>query len=78
MSGRRSFDTPGRTPYPPRTPSRDLSNMKLAQNQTELSRQIDELRETVEMQGKMLQRLLEKLDAGADAVGSGKGKEFVS
>jgi len=30
------------------------------------------------MQGKMLQLLLEKLDAGTDVVGSVKGKEFVS
>ncbi|KAJ3510190.1 hypothetical protein NLJ89_g4820 [Agrocybe chaxingu] len=46
---------------PPRTP-RDLSNLKLAQNQTELSRQIQELAATVEIQGKLLQRLLTKLD----------------
>jgi len=45
-------------PPPPRTPSRDLSNMKLAQNQTELSKQIEDLAATVEIQGKMLQRLL--------------------
>ncbi|KAF8956806.1 hypothetical protein BDZ97DRAFT_1847600 [Flammula alnicola] len=52
-----------RHPDPPRTPSRDLSNMKLAQNQTELSRQIEELAATVEVQGRMLHRLLEKLDS---------------
>ena len=41
---------------------RDLSNLKLAQNQTELSRQIDELAGVVEAQGKMLTRLLELLE----------------
>lgn len=56
-SARQSFSlqTP---PPPPRTP-RDLTNMKLAQNQTELSKQIEELTATVEIQGRMLQRLLE-------------------
>ena len=54
---------------PPRTPStgRDLSNMKLAQNQTELSRQIEELAGTVDAQGRLLARLLERLDAGGPA-----------
>jgi potassium voltage-gated channel Shal-related subfamily D member 2 len=47
------------TPPPPRTPLRDLTNMKLAQNQTELSKQIEDLTATVEIQGRMLQRLLE-------------------
>jgi hypothetical protein len=37
--------------------------MKLAQNQTELSRQIEELAATVEVQGRLLRRLLEKLDS---------------
>ncbi|KAF9546671.1 voltage-gated potassium channel [Agrocybe pediades] len=70
---RPSIDAPGRTPYYPRTPShshssstgirqRDLSNLKLAQNQTELSRQIEELRETMEAQGKLLMRLLERME----------------
>ncbi|KAF8798673.1 voltage-gated potassium channel [Phlegmacium glaucopus] len=45
-----------------RTPSRDLSNMKLAQNQTELSRQIGDLAATIEIQGKMLQRLMEVME----------------
>ena len=36
--------------------------MKLAQNQTELSRQIEELAATVEVQGRMLQRLMEVLE----------------
>jgi len=56
-SARRSDPPP--LPQPPRTPSRDLTNMKLAQNQTELSRQIEDLAATVEIQGRMLQRLLE-------------------
>ena len=50
--------------------ARDLLNLKLTQNQTELSRQIEELAATVEVQGKMLRRLLGKLDflvgVGAD------------
>ncbi|KAJ8592075.1 voltage-gated potassium channel [Rhizopogon salebrosus TDB-379] len=37
---------------------KDLSNRKLAQNQTELSQQISELRVTVEMQGEMIRELL--------------------
>lgn len=44
--------------------------MKLAQNQTELSRQIEELAETVEAQGKLLMRLLEKLDASSGSASS--------
>jgi len=40
----------------------DLSNFKLAQNQTELSKQIEDLKATVVMQGKMMHRLLEMLD----------------
>ncbi|KAF9525586.1 hypothetical protein CPB83DRAFT_818299, partial [Crepidotus variabilis] len=55
-----------RRPDTPRTPSRDLSNLKLAQNQTELSKQIHELSATVEMQAKLLQRLIKKLDQGAE------------
>jgi len=58
------------TPPPPRTPSRDLSNMKLAQNQTELSKQIEELTATVEIQGRMLQRLLEILAENPGKVSS--------
>lgn len=49
---------------------RDLSNLKLAQNQTELSRQIEELAGTVEAQGKLLMRLLEKLDASSGSASS--------
>lgn len=48
----------------------DLSNRKLAQNQTELSRQISELRSTVEVQGLMLQRLLDALEGSTS-----KGKQ---
>jgi potassium voltage-gated channel Shal-related subfamily D member 2 len=36
--------------------------MKLAQNQTELSSQISELKATVEMQGEMIRRLVEMLE----------------
>ena len=49
--------------------ARDLSNMKLAQNQTELSRQIEELAGTVEVQGRLLRRLLEKLDPSTSSTG---------
>lgn len=61
---------------PPRTPGagRDLSNMKLAQNQTELSRQIEELAGTVDAQGRLLARLLERLDAGVP--GSARAEEM--
>jgi len=45
----------------------DLTNLKLARNQTELSVQISELRSVVEMQGDMIQRLVKALE--------GKGKE---
>ncbi|TFK18612.1 voltage-gated potassium channel [Coprinopsis marcescibilis] len=48
---------------------RDLSNLKLAQNQTELSRQIGELREVVEGQGRLVERLvglLEKRGGGGE------------
>lgn len=39
-------------------PHRDLSNRKLAQNQTELSQQISDLRSTVERQSEMMRQLL--------------------
>ncbi|KAF8644375.1 hypothetical protein AX16_008500 [Volvariella volvacea WC 439] len=61
--------------------SRDLSNRKLAMNQTELSKQISELRETVEVQGRLLERLLkviEERELGAEvgrSVDKGKGKQ---
>ena len=66
-SARRPFTLP---PPPPRTPSRDLSNMKLAQNQTELSKQIEDLTATVEIQGRMLQRLLDLLAENPGKVSS--------
>ncbi|KAI6030617.1 hypothetical protein F5J12DRAFT_801813 [Pisolithus orientalis] len=53
---------------------RDLSNRKLAQNQTELSRQISELRMTVELQSQMMKQLLTILE-GQD---EGKRRESVS
>lgn len=53
---------PSRTqPSPP-----DLSNRKLAHNQTELSKQIAELRTVVEAQGQLITRLVAALE--------GKGK----
>ncbi|KAJ7581028.1 hypothetical protein C8J56DRAFT_1029396 [Mycena floridula] len=72
------------TPLPPLPAgSRDPSNLKLAQNQTELSKQIVELRSTVESQGLLLKQLLQTLQRDQDeASGSrrsrsrqqGKGK----
>ncbi|KIJ13097.1 hypothetical protein PAXINDRAFT_181411 [Paxillus involutus ATCC 200175] len=56
-------------------PPRDLSNRKLAQNQTELSQQISELRVAVEMQGQMIGQLLTVLEgSGAMEMGDLKGK----
>ncbi|KIM65843.1 hypothetical protein SCLCIDRAFT_1211848 [Scleroderma citrinum Foug A] len=49
-------------------PQRDLSNRKLAQNQTELSQQISELRVAVEQQGQVIRELLAILE------GKEKGK----
>lgn len=51
----------------------DLSNRKLAQNQTELSRQISELRNAVEVQGEMIRRLVGMLEGrvGYDHDGDG-------
>ncbi|KAG2753176.1 voltage-gated potassium channel [Suillus brevipes Sb2] len=54
----------------PSEPLKDLSNRKLAQNQTELSQQISELRVTVEIQGEMIRELLGYLRVE----GTGKGK----
>lgn len=45
---------------------RDLSNRKLAENQSELSRQISELRGAVEVQGEMIQRLVAMLEGGTN------------
>lgn len=61
------FESPTVARRPPiYAKNKDLSNMKLAQNQTELSRQIEALSSTVEMQGKMIKRLLEVIDKGKD------------
>lgn len=50
--------------------------MKLAQNQTELSKQIADLSATVQLQGKLLKRLVTILDGegegGSDLNGKGK------
>ncbi|KAL4073181.1 hypothetical protein V8B97DRAFT_1898287 [Scleroderma yunnanense] len=46
-------------------PQRDLSNRKLAQNQTELSQQISELRVAVEQQGQVIRELLAILEGQA-------------
>lgn len=54
---------------------KDLSNRKLAQNQTELSQQISELRVTVEMQGEMIRELLRYLHGEEGA--KGKRRENV-
>ncbi|KAF6745277.1 hypothetical protein DFP72DRAFT_1176408 [Ephemerocybe angulata] len=51
-------------PAPSTAIARDLSNLKLAQNQTELSRQIAELAEEVGRQGRLLGRLVEVLGEG--------------
>ncbi|KAJ7709548.1 hypothetical protein B0H17DRAFT_1028305 [Mycena rosella] len=53
------------------TAASDLSNRKLAHNQTELSKQIAELRGVVEGQGQMIARLVAALE------GKGKGKARV-
>ncbi|EGN93868.1 hypothetical protein SERLA73DRAFT_188986 [Serpula lacrymans var. lacrymans S7.3] len=54
---------------------RDLTNRKLAQNQTELSRQISELRMTIDMQSEMIKDLIGALDSD---VSRGKRKERTS
>ncbi|KAH7885584.1 hypothetical protein F5I97DRAFT_1810902 [Phlebopus sp. FC_14] len=55
-------------------PSGGISNRKLAQNQTELSQQISELRGTIELQGEMIKKLLTVLEGQA----KGKRKESIS
>ncbi|KAG2094232.1 uncharacterized protein F5147DRAFT_719907 [Suillus discolor] len=60
---------------PSEPPLKDLSNRKLAQNQTELSQQISELRATVEMQSEMIQELLGYLRVEGTA--KGKRRENV-
>lgn len=57
----------------PNSGVRDLSNMKLAQNQTELSKQIADLSRVVEEQGLLLRRLVNVLEG--DNMNSRKGKE---
>lgn len=59
----------------PSEPPKDLSNRKLAQNQTELSQQISELRVTVEIQGEMIRELLGYLRV--EGTGKGKRRENV-
>lgn len=59
----------------PSEPLKDLSNRKLAQNQTELSQQISELRATVEMQSEMIGELLGYLRVEGTA--KGKRREIV-
>ncbi|KAH6883633.1 hypothetical protein BKA70DRAFT_1575439 [Coprinopsis sp. MPI-PUGE-AT-0042] len=61
---------------------RDLTNMKLAQNQTELSRQIADLAATVEQQSRVIARLLDLVEGQASGKSPGvigahvrKGKE---
>ncbi|KAF5338269.1 hypothetical protein D9611_014616 [Ephemerocybe angulata] len=51
-------------PAPSTAIARDLTNLKLAQNQTELSRQIAELAEEVGRQGRLLGRLVGVLGEG--------------
>ena len=48
--------------------------MELAQNQMELSRQIEELAGTVDAQGRLLARLLERLDAGGGPASARAGE----
>ncbi|KAF8628767.1 hypothetical protein AX15_003739 [Amanita polypyramis BW_CC] len=43
---------------------RDLSNYKLAQNQMELNQQIAHLQQLVEVQGRLIQRLVESVEGG--------------
>ncbi|KAF6746434.1 hypothetical protein DFP72DRAFT_1152288 [Ephemerocybe angulata] len=66
-----SYDPFLATPAPSTAIARDLSNLKLAQNQTELSRQIAELAEEVGKQGRLLGRLVE---AGWEGWVKGRGK----
>ena len=47
----------------------DLSNFKLAENQTELRKQIVDLRKTVEAQGELVRRLVDLIERDR------KGKE---
>ncbi|KAF9234153.1 hypothetical protein BU15DRAFT_90082 [Melanogaster broomeanus] len=62
--------------FAPAAHPQDLSNRKLAQNQTELSQQISELRVAVETQGETIRQLLVVLEGRTREVGVGdvKGK----
>lgn len=55
-------DSPSIPTTPGMRAAHDLTNFKLAQNQTELSKQIEELKATVEAQGLLLGRLLQALE----------------
>ncbi|KAG6827037.1 hypothetical protein H0H92_013477 [Tricholoma furcatifolium] len=63
------YSYPPHTPHRQGTPVTDLSNRKLAQNQTELSAQITELREALERQGEVVLSLLGALREGQTASG---------
>lgn len=52
--------SPARGRYGDRLTPRDLSNRKLAQNQTELFQQIADLRSVIEQQGELLRLLVER------------------
>jgi len=54
---------------------RDLSNTKLAQNQTELSKQIVDLSRMVEEQGQLLRRVMKVLEGENSNLGKGKERE---
>ncbi|KAG9308899.1 hypothetical protein JVU11DRAFT_11359 [Chiua virens] len=71
MEKRETHEDPDSDMYLGIPPEEDLSNRKLAQNQTELSRQISELRSAVEVQGEMIRRLVNMLDGGDDHVING-------
>ncbi|KAH7909569.1 hypothetical protein BJ138DRAFT_1154962 [Hygrophoropsis aurantiaca] len=62
---------------PDPSPQRDLSNRKLAENQTELSHQISELRVAMEMQGEMIKDLLGLLEGNTGEKQKQKEKEPV-
>jgi len=53
----------------------DLSNMKLAQNQTELSKQIVDLSRMVEEQGQLLRQIMKVLEGENPNLGKGKERE---
>lgn len=61
-------ETDGDSPVIPTTSlPQDLSNFKLAQNQLELSQQIEELKGTVEAQRVLMEQLLKALEKRNDA-----------